>query len=73
MFWGLGNGGGSVISGALYHEYGPIVTFHIFAMASWITALFLLAMTKIAGAYDILDLTEDDYVDYQPVEGKSLE
>ena len=70
MFWGLGNGGGSVISGALYHEYGPIVIFHIFAMASWITALFLLA---IAGAYDILDLTEDDYVDYQPVEGKSLE
>ena len=48
MFWGLGNGGGTIIGGALYHHYGPITTFRVFAAAALFTLLvFLLAQYYI--------------------------
>ena len=64
MFWGFGNGGGSVISGALYHGYGPVVAFRIFAIASGILTLYLIITTKISDKLDIPDLTNLEAVCY---------
>ena len=68
VFWGLGNGGGSVISGALYHEYGPVVTFQIFAVASGTTALYLFIAYRISNKLNIPDLTSMERFYYLPIE-----
>ena len=51
VFWGLGNGGGTMLSGVIYHHYGGVTTFHVFAVMGMAVFLFLFianyVITKI--------------------------
>ena len=71
VFWGFGNGGSCIFSGALYHEYGPIVTFQIFTVGAITTLGFVVSMDKIAECYNIEDLAlvENELISEECLEG----
>lgn len=48
VFWGLGNGGGTIIGGTLYHHYGPIITFRLFSVVTVFVLFSFLLFQYVA-------------------------
>jgi len=64
IFYGLGNGGGTILSGYLYELLGPQKTFHYFAISSLALLLFLLI------SYPLFKrdcISKDKHDEYQPI------
>lgn len=72
IFWGFGNGGGTMISGALIEVYGVINTFRAFALAGTAVLIILVISQYIAGlleqrrqhgSYDMLSDSDESKSD----------
>lgn len=64
MFWGLGNGGGTIIGGTLYHHYGPVITFRLFSVA----AVFALISFVLAQYFVLRQRKSFDNPSYSSVD-----
>ena len=67
VFWGLGNGGGTIIGGTLYHHYGPITTFRLFSVVTVFVLFSFLSLQylalrkgKISSEYSSIDQLSRD-------------
>lgn len=69
IFYGLGNGGGTVLSGHLYHAVGAQRTFQYFAISSLVVLLLLLVFFPIADGCVARSQQKDAQRDheYEPV------
>lgn len=62
VFWGLGNGGGTMIAGQVYHSYGGVKTFRMFAIMGVVVFVFLCVSNYIMNRLeDNNDKSPDGY------------
>ena len=62
VFWGLGNGGGTVISGLVYDKFGPQITFRAFGVAGLVVlVVFVIVQRFCYGEQDNENEAETGY------------
>lgn len=62
IFWGLGNGGGTMISGALIESFGATNTFRAFALGGTVVLVILIFAQYTAG---LLERRENKRKEYE--------
>lgn len=61
IFWGLGNGGGTMISGALIEIYGIIDTFRAFAIAGTVVLAILVIIQYTTSVLEQREKRRQEY------------